>query len=148
MADTLSIISSIFFVAAGVFAVLAIALWFLFRIPAVIGDLSGRTAKKSIEQMRRDNEKNSEKSYESVPKKTGGKARAGGYETGLLNENKARGRTSEETELLIEAEDTGIFGDDNTTEQLNEVQDSQRKPVGITLSVIEEIMLIHTDEVI
>ena len=58
-------ISVIFFIAAGVFAVLAIALWFLFKIPIVIGDLSGRTAKKSIERMRLNNEKTGNKSYKT-----------------------------------------------------------------------------------
>jgi len=38
--------------AAGVFAALAVILWFVFRIPTVAGDLSGRNARKSVEQMR------------------------------------------------------------------------------------------------
>ena len=59
------VVSVIFFIAAGVFAVLAIALWFLFKIPIVIGDLSGRTAKKSIERMRLNNEKTGNKSYKT-----------------------------------------------------------------------------------
>lgn len=65
MADILNTVSVIFFIAAGVFAVLAIALWFLFKIPIVIGDLSGRTAKKSIERMRLNNEKTGNKSYKT-----------------------------------------------------------------------------------
>lgn len=38
----------------------------LFKIPIVIGDLSGRTAKKSIERMRLNNEKTGNKSYKPV----------------------------------------------------------------------------------
>ncbi len=53
MAETLSMISLISFLAAGVFAILAVILWFVFRIPTVAGELSGRIAKKSIERMRK-----------------------------------------------------------------------------------------------
>lgn len=56
MAETLSMISLISFLAAGAFAVLAVILWFVFRIPTVAGELSGRTAKKSVERMRKNNE--------------------------------------------------------------------------------------------
>ena len=55
MAETLSLISLISFLAAGVFAVLAVVLWFVFHIPTVAGELSGRTARKSIERMRKSN---------------------------------------------------------------------------------------------
>ena len=56
MAETLSMISLISFLAAGAFAILAVILWFVFRIPTVAGELSGRIAKKSIERMRKSNE--------------------------------------------------------------------------------------------
>ena len=57
MAEILSIISTSSFVLAALFLALAIFFWFKFGIPAIIGDLSGRTAKKSIAQMRENNEK-------------------------------------------------------------------------------------------
>ena len=50
MADTLSLLSVIAFVIAGVSLAVAIFLWFFFHISSVIGDLSGRTARKSIEK--------------------------------------------------------------------------------------------------
>ena len=50
MADTLSLLSVIAFVIAGISLAVAIFLWFLFHISSVIGDLSGRTARKSIEK--------------------------------------------------------------------------------------------------
>lgn len=52
MAELLSTLSIVFFVVAGVAFVLAVFLWFFFRIPKVVSDLSGRTAKKSIARMR------------------------------------------------------------------------------------------------
>lgn len=41
---------------AGISLSLAAALWFRFKIWRIIGDLSGRTAKKSIARMRRERE--------------------------------------------------------------------------------------------
>ena len=56
-AEILSLISVVSFVLCGIAFVLAVFFWFFFKIPAVIGDLSGRTARKSIEKMRAGNEK-------------------------------------------------------------------------------------------
>ena len=56
MAETLSLISLISFLAAGAFGILTVILWFVFRIPTVQGELSGRIVRKSIERMRKSNE--------------------------------------------------------------------------------------------
>ena len=48
MAETLSMLSIISFIVAGVALAVAIFLWIFFKIPRVIGDLSGRNARKSI----------------------------------------------------------------------------------------------------
>ena len=97
MADILNTVSVIFFIAAGVFAVLAIALWFLFKIPIVIGDLSGRTAKKSIERMRLNNEKTGNKSY-----KTSKSNLERGKLTGTMEGMKQSDEANAETGLLNE----------------------------------------------
>ncbi len=73
MAETLSVISLISFLAAGVFAILAVVLWFVFHIPTVAGELSGRTAKKSIERTRRNNEEASKNSRGAGPVRDRGK---------------------------------------------------------------------------
>ena len=109
MAQTLQTLSIISFAVAGVCLVLAIFFWFFFKIPTVIGDLSGRTARKSIAKMRAANEKTGAKSYKESKtnaergKLTGtmpdsGKLKKkitasddGKPETGLLAENKADG---------------------------------------------------------
>lgn len=57
MADTLSVISLVSFIVSGICFLLAVFFWFKFRILTIIGDLSGRTAQKSIERMRSYNEK-------------------------------------------------------------------------------------------
>ncbi|MCD8300680.1 MAG: hypothetical protein LUC41_05860 [Clostridiales bacterium] len=61
MAQTYYMISMIGFVLAAAFAVVAVILWIKFRIPKIVGDLSGRTARKSIEEARKKNEESSDK---------------------------------------------------------------------------------------
>lgn len=52
-------------VACGVFFIIAAILFFAFKIPKVISDLSGRTAKKAIENIRMQNEASGDKAYKS-----------------------------------------------------------------------------------
>ena len=49
----------------GVMAAVSILLFILLRIPSVIGDLSGKTAKKAIEEIRKQNEASGGKNYRS-----------------------------------------------------------------------------------
>ena len=65
MADTLSTLSVISFAVAAVCLVLAVFLGVFFKIPTVISDLSGRTARKSIAKMRTANEKTGVKTYQA-----------------------------------------------------------------------------------
>lgn len=62
-AELLSTLSVIFFAASGVFLIVSVFLWFFLGIPKVLSDLSGRTARKTIESMRAGNEKSGKKSY-------------------------------------------------------------------------------------
>lgn len=159
MADTLMTISIVAFVAAGVFAVLAIILLLVFKIPSVIGDLSGATARKSIENMRRNNEQSGRRNYKLSEKRpnrvkltetmegVNKKAREDMEETGLLNENVTMNYSSEETALLVEdkteplvLEETMLLEDDSPN--------TQRKPSSVSIELLEEVMLIHTEEVI
>lgn len=52
-------------IACGVLFAVTVALFFLLRIPKVVSDLSGRTAKKAIEDIRRQNEQSGDKTYRS-----------------------------------------------------------------------------------
>ena len=63
-AEILSLISLISYIIAGIALVLAVFFWFFFKIPSVIGDLSGRTAKKSIARKRASNERSGGKGYQ------------------------------------------------------------------------------------
>lgn len=170
MSNMLSTLSLVCFGISVVLFILSIFFWFSFKIPEVYGDLSGNTARKSIERMREANEKSGKKTYkgskynEERGKLTATMPNMGKteqvIETTLLSENKAIGidseetgllyETSEETALLVDTEETGLLNDDATgsLEQTAKlpVQNTQRKKV--VLKVIDEEILIHTREVI
>lgn len=196
--EILSTISLVSFVIAGLSLLLAIFFWIRFNIPAVIGDLSGRTARKSIEKMRVNNEKTGNKSYkpsktnlgrgqltdtmpesDKLTEKLKQKFAASEEqpETGLLDENKADFYDSEQTGILMENEETGILQDDgmetdllqadvltdsmeseetgllveeNETCLLNEnlVENRTLEVGNIKFVLLEEVMLIHTNETI
>jgi len=186
MAGTLQTLSIISFAIAGVCLALAVFFWFFFKIPTVIGDLSGRNARKSIARMRATNEKTGVKSYKESKvnvergKLTGTMPDSGklkkkekeneNLETGLLDENKENRFDSEATGLLDEttakldsqetglldeatgklnSEETGLLVEENETALLNNVANRQIVyPGGKKLEMIEEVMLIHTNEVI
>lgn len=172
MAETLSTLSIISFAVAGVFLVLAVFLWFFLKIPSVIGDLSGKTARKSIAKMRAVNEKSGaggngmqRKTAGSAPRQvphvqTSGQARPAqtprpaasrASETVLLKETLDAEETTSlaGTELLADDEGTELLTDDEGTVLLRpEEEAGARKPGGVKLTMKEEVMLIHTNEVI
>lgn len=55
------------FIIAGVLFLSAIALFFLFNIPKVFGEVSGSTARKAIENIRQQNEQTGNKAYRPSP---------------------------------------------------------------------------------
>ncbi len=167
MAETLGTLSIISFVVAGIALAIAIVLWFIFEIPTVVGDLTGRTARKSIARMRAENEKTGTKKYkESKTNIERGKLTEtmSGInrntdddrpETGLLAENRGGGTETEETGLLnaetstvSDSEDTGLLVDENETVALGNEVETKERIGGKSLTMIEEVMLIHTEEVI
>ena len=54
--ETLQIITLIFFVLSGALFIIAVCLFFAFNIPGIIGNLTGITAKKAIEDIKAKNE--------------------------------------------------------------------------------------------
>lgn len=167
-AEILSLVSLISYIVAGVCLVLAVFLWFFFKIPSVIGDLSGRTAKKSIEKMRQANTKSGSKSYRSSAtnvsrgkitdtmhpsaklKATEAPAApaqdSATPETTLLSENRATFYASEGTQMLDGSEATGMLADAQATMTLND--NAAMRIGGKKLTMLNEVMLIHTNEVI
>lgn len=161
MAQVLSNISIILFVIAVVFAIASIVIWFVFKIPEVIGDLSGRNARKSIEHMRAETEnkkrslihRKAESGMISDPTETmDGISKQNvqriNDETGLLSENAASVRSSTETALLTEEDVTASLetGELGETQLMDGVL--ERKPSSIKLRMINEVMIINTNEAI
>ena len=169
-AELFSLISVISYIVAGVCLVLAVFFWFFFKIPSVIGDLSGRTARKSIAKMRQANVKSGNKSYRpSAVNAARGKltdpirqtgqpqmaaapqpppqSETGRPETGLLYENRAQAHVEATTELLTGNEITTMLVDENATMALD-VEAPARRSGGKQLTMLSQVMLIHTDEVI
>lgn len=62
--QTLSLVSCIL---AGLFFVVAIALFFLLDVRKLIGDISGANARKAIENIRQQNESSGDKAYKPSP---------------------------------------------------------------------------------
>ena len=117
MAELLVKISYIAFAGAVVCLILAVILFIKFKIPTVIGDLSGKNAKKAIQQMRetnsqkgnpafkpgKKNERHKKLTEELTFKKKENVTEAIRPETGLLKETMAASQesSSDETELLV-----------------------------------------------
>lgn len=171
-AEILSLVSLISYILAGVCLVLVAFFWFFFKIPSVIGDLSGRTARKSIEKMRQANARSGNKAYrasatnvargkltetmehasklkkEEIPTAKPDVHEIGRPETGLLSENKSDTYTEAGTEALNDSEATEMLVDENATMALNVEAPPVKRTGGKKLTMINEVMLIHTDEVI
>ena len=177
-AEILSLVSLISYIAAGVLLVLAVFFWFFFKIPSVMGNLSGRTAKKSIEQLRQANVRSGSKSYRSS---TTNAARGkltdpmpqtqepdpvdtGSSETTPLAPDQVAPYYSEETTPLANqqaappysAETTPLYTEDAATTMLDSqatatlgvAAPTASRPGRKQLTMLNEVMMIHTDEVI
>ena len=65
--ELLHTLSFVSYILGIIMVLLAVALFFLFRIPKVIGDVSGSTARKMIENIRQQNEQSGDKAYKPSP---------------------------------------------------------------------------------
>ena len=163
LSETLSTVTIVSYVLAGVFLAFAVFSFIIFKIPNVIGDLSGRNAKKSIAQMRENNEKSGKKSYRPHPvasergtvtepikqKKMGSKKLT---QTGNIEEKK-------ETTAKSKPNNNGTVKlnyDKNATEVLSsgtEVLDNNGlintvSETKLKIKMIQDIVFIHTEETI
>lgn len=157
MVDTIKLFSTIAFVAAAVLLAIAIFLFFKFHIITIINDLTGRTARRSIAQIRENNSRSGERPYRSsvvninrgkltepIPddtakttkKLTGASAPLENPGTTLLHEEGT-------TELLVSNEGTTVLSDSDASNNETEVTVET-----IDIHVLKRIIFIHTDEVI
>lgn len=156
MVEIIKTLSVIAFAAAGVCLLLAVFVWFRFRILSVINDLTGKTAKRAIEQIRRNNMKSGDKAYRSSQVNirrgplTSPMPDAAATETEKLPEEQLGSRVPEttlfqeegKTELLLNREGTTVLNG-----RTGHGAVTPEKP-GVELTIIEQIVLIHTNEVI
>lgn len=126
-------------IAAIVFFIISLILFFAFRIPKVIGELSGRTARKAIQSLRQKTEQSMMEAEINTQK----------ISTEVLQDNARASfeEVSNETTVLSAA-DSG----QTTQLETSEVMKSslqQELCVDISNFVIEkEIMFIHSNEVV
>ena len=112
------------YIAAAVLLAAAVVLFFVLNIPAVIGDLTGRTARKAIEDIRNRNETQTEK--KDVHNKKDNKRQNSAYSfktqkistMQLASENQAAGNG--ETVVLDEGGATTVLNEAGATTVLNE----------------------------
>lgn len=149
MADILFRISNISLGLAAGFLFLSVLLWFVFGIPGIIGDLSGRTAKKSIAKMRENNEKTVAKTYR--PKRNSMR-----WEGLVAKDKDLPGLNREEavTEKLVTKSEDLTEGTVQLEEEITEsLLEKTEVPTAKNIAVenwrmLENIMLIHTNEFI
>lgn len=65
--ELMQTLSLVFYLLAAVMFFMAIALFFLLRVPSLFGDITGSTARKAIESIRLQNENSGEKAYKPSP---------------------------------------------------------------------------------
>lgn len=151
-------------IACGVFFVITVVLFFNLRIPKVISDLTGRTARKAIEDIRLQNEQSGDKTYQSSAvnlqrgKLTDKISQSGRlvprdatpFGTGVITEKIS-------TQQLLTEEpvgETSVLAVSNETSVLDSgmgetsVLDTSEAHMPQVFTIEFEITFIHTDEVI
>ena len=150
MASTLSSVSTICYIAAAVLLLLAVVFFIALRIPSVFNDYTGRTARRKVYNLRAKNEGSANKSHQSskvnlergkvtqpMPKKS--KTVADDMPgTALINDNQAQVYDEQATEMLV----------DETDESAPTSVLIPTRASSIKLEIIDEVMMIHTQEVV
>lgn len=129
MAELLMKISWILFALAVIALMSTVAFWVKFKIPKIIGDLSGRTAKKTIAKMRSDNEKTGKMTLR--PQITGLKNGRGRYPTimhqsppGTAGPATVRNSRHAPVTLQAQAGQTGLLADNRAESSINRSEET------------------------
>lgn len=151
-------------IACCVFLVITVILFFTLHIPKVISDLTGRTARKAIENIRLRNEQSGDKTYQSSAvnlqrgKLTDKISKSGRlvprdatpFGTGVITEKISTQRllteeTAGETSVLAPSDDTAVLDFGMGEISIPDASEAEN-PQAFTIEF--EIVFIHTDEVI
>lgn len=149
MAEQLIFISNILLAGAAIVALIAIFLWFQFRVWKIIGDLSGKNERRSLEQKRADMSRHAKSDSKRIV--------YGNYRTKrFANTDSMRKITKKlqnNTVVLQETEGTVQLLDERVsthTQVLGSNQDTvvlgQTEKLNQEFTVIETILFIHTEE--
>lgn len=152
--DVLQACSIGFCVAAGVLFLTAVALFFLMDIPKLYGEISGKTAQKAIEQIKKHNAE--AMTGEVTARHTGNGVRTEKFATATLAAEAEAGATTVlaetgATTVLADAgattvlEETGattVLGDAGATTMLTEAEHKQETGTGTqTPEIMDEFVL-------
>ena len=159
-------------VLAAIMFIISVILFIVLKIPSVIGDLTGATARKAIEDIRNQNERTGEKTYRSsVVNKERGKLTDkispsgnleknpsgsiwGAMRTEKISTQKLSEDVTEETTVLSNGNETTVLGGGETTVLTNMPAMNETTlltPDMMTGGIFEieyEITFVHTTEVI
>ncbi len=146
---------------AAIMLVVSVIVFFLLKIPTVIGDLTGANARKAIENIRNQNESTGDKTYRSskVNRERGkltekispsGKIRNdSGYSSNGAMQTEKIGISQPEKEKIrnksTSASETTVLVQE---EHVNETVVLDSVMVGSAFAIEYEITYIHTDEII
>ena len=157
MVETIKLLSTIAFIAAAVLLVLAIFLFFKFKIITIINDLTGRTARRSIAQIRENNIRSGDRPYRSsavnisrgkltepIPDDTARTTeKLPGASAPLVNSGTTLLHEEGTTELLVANEGTTVLADSAAQSAMTNTEIET-----VELQILERIIYTHTDEVI
>lgn len=122
-------------VSAGVMGLVTIILFFLLRIPAVIGELTGVTARKGIEEIRNGNVKKSQRKHESKRNKRHKKEKTDRPVSGMMQSQSASRYAN--TEKLSGQDVQSVSGNETISlyqnQQLGTAVLSQNQQMGTAL---------------
>ena len=134
-------------VLSGAMLLLSVLLFFIFRVPELVGYLSGKTAKKAIESIRNQNLNtgDTDRIYEN-----------GRVESIAMTDKISTSKLTNETEVLTSSNETTILNAEYETEILSPSQSQESVKVdtpisiavGVGITIVEEVTFIHTEEVI
>lgn len=163
MAEIYQAVSITAFSLSGISLIFAVFCFIKFKIPKIIGDLSGRTAKRSIAQMRTMNEKSIKTPYrpassvketrpikkeaEEKPEKKESKKKFA-FSKKSADDATELLAASGDTELLeYDGQATTLLGGD--TEALGKRPAEKKKDKSVErFELVQDIILLHTEEVI
>lgn len=172
LANVSFIVSIVAFSIAGVSLLAAIFIWFKFDILKVIDDLSGRSARRSIEQMRMENEKSGKKSYRPHPvasdrgkvteqikqhsgtlkkSKSQQKSKAHSKQAVVsgkkVNASAVTDQLNQTVPLNFDGSGTEVLNDGTQVLTNEQINIALEKPAA-KINIIQNIVFVHTDETI